>query len=505
MAIVIGRVERGTTITTPGKIWFPQVKDKVFSKVEIVGSDDSTTDISEDVLSINFTWPTIRKGGTGTFNIEVGNPDRKYIDVFAEGDLVKISADFTDGTTQIFEGKTEEPMFGFNDNMMKMILTGMKDPEIAGKKISVNTTNSPANALIESLFTEHFGNQFTFNNIDSAMTAVVTLQDSGKTFLNIIRTILSKVKFDGYIDIDNDIHTFPDTGVVNSNEAFAQGINILNITPSGRDTMATRNSVTVYGAKLEGIIIIKRKKTVAISWDRDEIKREGGIKELIDAQERADGLQADLLNRDKEGSVTTEGIVTIRPGNQINIRVPDANLEGDFFIANYTHNISVIAGWTTSSTISEIIPNFDILFFNSNQLATTQRELDNANDMIETVILDTFDNLTKGSFSDCKVDGGKLILESGKSQGTYTSNTEDAQENFTNVEVRGIANTDFTLAGGVIEASNNGGRDYKIINNFNELTALNSASNNQGRIKITIKSTGSNPNPSVDSIGLLVK
>ncbi len=503
MPISIGRVSRGTTLTRKGKIWLPQVTDKAFPKIEIIrdGGTGQTDDVTVDIFSWNFVWSTIRNGNP-TFNITLSNANRKYKDVYKEGDVIKIYADWTDGTTQIFEAKMEEPRYGFESGF-KIYLNGMKNPELIGKKISVNLTSAQANTAIETLFDEHFPGKFTYTNNSSDMIGQITLQDSGKPFLEIIKGILKKVEYDGYIDVNDDLHTFVDTGVLNSNEAIAQGINILSFPPIGKDTLKKRSRVTIYGAKVENCPIIRTKSSASTTWDRDEIRSEGNIKELDDAQERADGIYAELNDIRQEGQTTTIGLVTLRPGDKIQWRIPDCNVEGEYFIPVYGQSMSIDSGWKTEVDLNKSITTIPLLHFRPLNLLTGQKELDNINDMRNTIILELFNDTTGGSFSDCHISEGKLILNTGVSQGTFTSNVIAVSNSFDKSEVRGESNEDFFFGGSIIEVSNNGGVSYKTASNFKELKTFDS-SNNQGRIKVTIKKSGTYDNPTLESIAMLI-
>ena len=130
--------------------------------------------------------------------------------------------------------------------------------------------------------------------------------------------------------------------------------------------------------------------------------------------------------------------------------------------------------------------------------------LENPNSMKNTLVFLTFDNENDITLlANCGISSGKLILDSGVDEGNMISDAKSNTNNFTSVELRGSANDDFIFGPSVMEVSNNNGTSYKKVNNFKELTTLNSTGK-QGIVKITIKSSDTYPNPTLDSVCLLV-
>ena len=495
---ILGRAIRGTSISRPGKIWLPQLRDIVKPKIEI-----NDRDVTADILEGRFTWTTIRNG-LGMFNIELNNDTRRYLEVFSEGHIVKFIADFTDATTQIFEAKTEEPRYGF-DNGFKVFLNGMKNPELASQKFTKSYRDANADNVLKDVLDTKFGTgTFTYNNLSSDMTTLITAEYEEESIINILKDILERVNFDGYIDVNDDVHTFVDTGVLNSSEAAIQGQNILNITPFGKDTLRQRNIVRLYGASVEDMLIIKTSETTTTSWDREEIVKEGSSTTLGDASERASATLTKLNQLSQQGTIKCSALATLRPGNKIDARVPNANIEGTYFIPQYTHIFSTQKGWTTELTVNKLIVDISSIHFDHKLNEETTKELDNPNAMKNTLILLTFDNENDiASLGSCELSNGKLILTSGVDTGLMTSVKFTNTNNFSSVELRGSSNSDFDLGPSFIEVTNNNGTTYKIVNNFKKLTSLTSTGKD-GIIRVNIKSNATYPNPVLESLGLLV-
>ena len=126
--------------------------------------------------------------------------------------------------------------------------------------------------------------------------------------------------------------------------------------------------------------------------------------------------------------------------------------------------------------------------------------------MNDTLILLTFDNDSQISeLNHVELDSGKLILSSGQTEGTMTSNEFTADENFNDYEIRGITNDDCRLI--EVYVSNDGGEHYKQtgLSSFNNKNTITDTIGKRGRIKVTLKSDADNPTPELDSIELLVK
>ncbi len=494
MPIII-RAIRGTSISRPGKIWIPQLRDTVKAKIEI-----NDIDVTADSLPLtSFTWPTLRNA-LGNFNVTLNNNERKYLEVFEEGHIVKFYADFTDATTQIFEGKMEEPRYGFQTGF-KTIINGMKNPELATEPFTGTFTDASASQVLQDVLNDTFPNTFTFNNLDANMTTAISPAYEEESVISVLKDILERVNFDGYIDVNDDVHTFPDTGVVNVNEAAIQGQNVLAITPFGRDTLRRRNVVRGYGGEVEDCPIINTQNTSTDAWNKTEIINTSSTT-INDLTERVLAKLNLLGTLNQEGGITCSALATLRPGNKIPCRIPNANIEGDYFIPQYTQELSTSGGWKTTILNNKVMLDIPSIHF-EHKLAEEARELNNPNNMKNTLILLTFDNENDISvLSNSIISNGKLIIESGDT-GEMTSNTFININDFTSVEIRGIANDDFLLGPSFIRVSNNSGVDFKTINNFKELTDL-SSTGNKGVIEVTIKSDASFPNPSLDSICLLV-
>ncbi len=491
---IIGRAIRGTSITRPGRIWLPQLRYLVKPKIEI-----NDIDITSDILNANYTWSTLRNG-LGMFNLTLNNDTRRYLEVYNEGDNVKFYGDFIDASTQIFEAKMEEPRYGFTTGFTT-IINGMKNPELATEPFTKSYKNASASSILQDVLNTAFPNTFTFNNVDSTMTTTLTIDFEEQSVVSILKDILERVKFDGYIDINDDVHTFPDTGKINANEAVIQGQNILNISPFGKDTLQRRNIVRSYGAEVEDCPIIITKTTTTDAWNKTEIISSSSTT-LDDVSEDVTSKLNILGTLTQEGGITCSALSTLRPGNRIPCRVPNANIEGQYFIPQYTQIFSTTQGWITNILNNKVLVDISSIHF-EHKLKEETKDLKNPNNMKNTLILLTFDNENDiESLGSVSLSNGELIISSGDT-GLMVSNTFTNVNNFTSVEIRGTPNTDFLQGPSFIEVSNNDGLSWKTISSFKTKTSL-SSTGKKGIIRVTEKSDATYPNPALGSICLLV-
>lgn len=527
---LMGRAIRGTSISRSGLIWLPRLRETVQVQVTLAGRD-----ITSDILNASFTHPTLRNG-LGSCTLSLNNNQRKYANVFKEGDSLILYADFADATTKIFNARIEDPRYGF-DNGFKVFLNGIKNPELAYKKYTRSYSGVTLADALASIFGDSafafgafsvFGSSnYEGGSVDGGGTVdtddvtnpepdpeagtepvedktSITIQYEEEPVISVVRDLLERTDFDGYIDVDNGLNTFADTGRLNTEEAAIQGQNILKISPFGKDTLKRRNIVKVYGATLEECPILKTVIQETTSWDKEEIIKNGEINDLSQASLRVKQKLNDFNALPQEGTITCPAMPTIRPGDRISCRVPDANIEGEYYIPQYTHNFSTTGGWTTTITVSKIPTSLFIIHEEQKTLFEKSRELNNPNGMLNTLILETFDDENNiSSLSDCSLFNGGLVLDSGKDTGVMITNTFSNPRNFSAVELRGTPNTDFSLGPSTIEVSNDNGVTWAVVSGLKTSTDI-SSTGKRGKIRVTIKSNASYPSPTLGSICMLV-
>jgi len=492
------------------RIWLPQVKDEIFYDIEIVDSDSVTHNVKANATNFDITWPTIRGGGLASFTLTLNNNERTYMDVFAKGNLVKFYFDYTDGTTLYKTFKMEGPKYGYQ-NGYKLFLHGRDYPELADKKKVVEdfSTGVVADECITRIKDNHFSGVFTVTGLASAMSAItVYAKYEHISGIKMIQRILERIGYDARIENDDDMTSFVDTGILSTTESLIIGQNIKSVSGFGAQTDDEKNRVFVIGNKVEECPVFKTRSdssSIVATWTKDEIYKNTDIDTLIDAAEVATYMKDDKATLDDSGTVTAVGMATIKPGQLIMCSVPDCKIVGNYFVKEVKHAFNSSDGWRTELAINKTETLTSTFLKEESIRREDERDLDNPNNMSDTVLLFTFNNEDDiFSLSNLNVADGNLNLNSGISAGTMISDEVILDSNFTEYEIRGMHNDDMDLL--EVYVSNNGGASYQQsgLADFNKLQTLTTIGKN-ARIKITLRSDADNPKPVLGSICLLVK
>ncbi len=488
-------------VLKPGGTFLPRKYSPTYEQVTIGG-----TDITADIIGqVTYSRPTIR-GGIGTASLILSNADRKYLTSFSEGDELKIYWDYTDGTTQKWEGEINVPRVGNQEGKWVIVISAKATPLLVDKKISASGADESAYDAIKNIIDNYFSGTFTYTNMSASMTALVTYQHQEALVRTVIADILQQAGYDGYIDFDNDINTFVDTGVENKTEVITCPGNYRGMTPYGRDSNKEKNRVKVKCAIVEEQQIIGFDEDTTIqgtSHIKDEILTRNDITTLAAAQAYATSKLNELKETDPETSVTSWGLDNLNPGDKIPIRIPDAGMNDFFYIKKFAVKLSPIEGISTTVDVANIVPNEYTETLEIKKKVEASVTIDNSNDMDKTLILETFDNQDNIlSLSDSKLEEGDLILSSGVSEGTMISNSFDNGYAITSFEIRAFTNEDC----GACEyyASNDEGVTWVQVGALSTLTTI-SGSGSRIALKVIIKASTGHTNPRIHSISLMVK
>src|SRR3990167_3149938 len=187
---------------------------------EVVISDNTTTD-GNVFINGSFTRRTLRYG-VGNFNINLFNNSGTLNPTYTKAMRIKVYADHVSSnpTNQIFDCRIDSIKHSLvEDNKFIMSLYGRGNPQLVDKHITKDfSSGATAIAAIQNIIDTEFLGIFTYINIDPNMTGTIYGEYINQSGLSVISDILKQVGYDGYIDFNNDIHTFVVSSQKNTRE-----------------------------------------------------------------------------------------------------------------------------------------------------------------------------------------------------------------------------------------------------------------------------------------------
>jgi len=489
------------------RIWLPSDDTNVYSIAKISGND-----ISDYIISMETVRPTLKFGlARATFMLT--NPDRYFIGRYSAGAIATIYSDYTDGSTLKFTGKIETPRFGI-ENGYKCRIFARQTPLLTDKKVNYSVEGIPADEAIIVLTNTHYPDTITLTNISNEMKGLVYGNYDEKSWLEIAKDILQQVEFDGYIDSSNDLHTFAKTGSGTSDEHISEGVNLLAMPGYfGGDSKDERNRVKSYGKVVNSIPILwtsSDTESQSRTWIKDEVVKATNLDTIAELKAHTEGILAGRKDEKEKCRITTIGLKTTLPGQNIPLAIPGCGVNGNYFISEMTDNWSATGSpfWSTNIQINENEATLADLFVQNRKQIDGLRDLDNPNNIESTVILLRFvqeEELTKiEALTDCNLSYQKLMLDTGQTVGTMISNNYINDSKFSQAEIRVEVNDDCNSC--EFYASNDNGESYvkQTLDQIGELITF-SGPNKIARLKIKLISDANNPKPEIISAGLFIK
>lgn len=493
---------------TPFKIWIPQQRDQIFFEVTITDSNGVTTSVKDDLLFLQVIWPTIRKGGIGSFNLRLSSNERKYLDKYVKGNIVSVYIDYTDGTSLYKTFYMEEPRYGYSNGYL-VYIKGRDYPQLADDRITVDFSSGiEAKDAFETIVSDNYSSVVNTTGVSSAMNTTIYGGYELSPPVQIFADILERVGYDGRLESDGTITTFEDTGVLSTTETFILGQNIKSLSGFGTESNKEKNKTLIIGGDLEGCPLLRMKQNTTqqtLTWKKTDVFKKSSIKSLDDAEEVAITKNTENAVLEDSGTGTSLLMATLKPGQQIMCSMPDCKLIGDYFVGKLTLTLSPDEGGKTTLDLNETEDADSSFLIRERERREAERTLDNPNAMTDTLILFDFNNEDGiESLTNLTVENGKLKLVTGQSEGTMISELFTADSNFINYEVRGQYNDDSELL--EVHASNDNAYSYKQIGigDFNDKQVL-TLLNKKGRLKVVLRSNASNSKPELDSVCMLVK
>ncbi len=428
----------GRTKPIPVHIWIPPTYDALY-KVEVIRSDETVDDITKEIIE-----GEVFDGATetiGNFTFTIINSDESKTGIWTGNEIVYLYMDYaTSAVTKRFRGRIEK--VSYPGNVIK--ITGRSESvKLTNITITKIYENIETSVILKELFDE-YATDFTYNNVNTSTTNV-TVNWYQKPFWECVKELCSNAGFDCYIDSDLDCHYFKSGTVKNITEAVVHNSNLLEIEDFADDLSVIKNKVIVYGVEIKGLPLIKTAKddnSINTYGRKELIINDTNITTELQCQERADYELALGLNPKRVGEVTSIGLATIQPGEQIRISAPESNLPPAFYkIISYQHKFSGFH--TTTLTLEKSAQKISTIV---KERMVIEKELVKIPNPFEMEYSWNFDFLTdSGTHTNTEIRDGVLKVVSGQSSGTWTSDLLELDNWLAKVESRingsGLART----------------------------------------------------------------
>lgn len=475
-----------------------------------------TTD-GNRVIQATGTMRSLRYG-INDFSMVLYNNDAYFNQLLLKATLIRCYADHTDPanppTNEVFCGRLTSKKYSLSpENDRYMSIYGMNAPQLARQHITISFTNAPANSALAAVIDTFFNGIFTYAGISPDMTESVTGEYIGMLAIDVISDILKQAGADGYIDFDNDIHTWLEGTNINENESIIYGDNMMPYGEVGKDFIDERNRVTVYGGGNENTMLIRTKNNEELqaeSWISSEIITASNLTTIAATEQKA---TVELLFREQtpqRGQLSAwAGLPTLLPAQSFMCSDQYADINENNNAVTITHNFFTKGEWITTVDINRIDRSVNTDVRDTQQVVSNLNTL-NINDMSDTILLLTFEDTTNiQSLGGLQISNSQLSIESGNSQGTLTTVAIALSENITSFEMRGTPNDDCAIS--YFQISTDGGQSglqptdtqYNLIGDLSTLFTV--AAGSSIVITITLVANATYPLPVLANFVSLVK
>lgn len=491
---------RDTTRRTPGFIFLPQKQYRVSWKVQITNGS-TVTNVTGYVISINIDW---NLGRLATCNIVLSNPKGKWLNLWDGGETVDVFGEYQDvtPTNKLFSGKIDNPYFTFGSDGYKMVIECRQTPELADKKIIEQFDNATVDDAIKSVIDNNYSGIVTYNNVNTT-TETYTGNFQHISGIDAINTLANKANMDLYIDTDNDIHLFEKDSINNSTESVTTNNNLIAVSKFGKDTTKIFNRVIAYGREEQNIILLKTEEDSASQadlWVKDIIEQGNSIDTMTEIQEKANVVLANSTNIKEDGALSSLGLPTIKPGENLLMQIPYCGIEGYKNIRGFTQTLSP-SGFFTSLQIEEIQDTTAEIFRERIEAEDRLKVFSNLNGMTDSYTVYFNETPSAVILTNVEIVDETVKLKSGETNGTCIFNGLTTDNNITQCELRISTNfPNHELS--TFDVTNDGGVTYERVSVGSLHTFLSTGNRLSFRITFIGDSTH---DPTFDMVCILYK
>ena len=504
-------------------IFLPPNRYNIELKVNVVTASNGTIDLMSYnnipfVMNISTTGRSLRKG-YGEATVILQNAQGTFNKIITGGETIDIIAEYTDGTpsNNIFPGKIDGTFKMFDmSNGFQMKLVCRQVPEVQDKLISEKAEDLVAHSFITQIIDNNFDGILTTTNMSTGMVTLLNRNYVFKPGSKVVTEVFDKAGFTGYIDENNDIHSWSLTDPEkNSVEYIAWGINCNAVMPFGTDLRKTKNNIIVTGDRAEGgsnLFYIWSKKdsdNISTYWQKDILLNDNSLTEQTSIENDTD-LSYDMWVRTDQvgGMNSVYGLETLKPGQAIRCQIPYCEIKDWFIINELTHNITPTNGsWTTSVRIERFGTNLiDLLKVRDEKTRGNILASLNPNGMVGGFLI-TFNEASEQVIhNNTEIVNGELVLQTGFGTGDATTILKNVDEDITKVEVR-LVGSDLGSTTVDVTVDNEESYDENVgVNTLNSFAVTSTSANKKRlRFKINLVVDSDNPTPTVQTALCLFK
>lgn len=465
------------------------------------------TEVKSDAIRMTYTDMVT----TGTSFVEaVLRNDGTYSDLWAGGEKVELYADFVNGTTQKFEGYLIAP-----DPIMTkfpQVKIFAQDYGVEAQRLKITRapgTETDIGEIAKSLITDKQAEGYlvghTTNNINVNTGFTANPSWSGVPLWQCIKDLALKYgrnQYDFNCDFSKDWNFFKKGSRLSDAYPVFYGGNIRTV-PKVNDGIRKKiNSVVVHGAKQEGVPVYASAEDIPDQkniFAMDDIIRNTGLTTYDQCKSEADTILAVKKLTGKNGTVVINGEIGMQAGFKYFFSHPFIPLHGYYVVSEIKH--VVMGTYSSSLKFYEVLPlrsGSIAIFERIKEREDMERDIENKYDMKDT-ITETFETDISGTYTNVEVSSSRLVLQSGKTTGTWISPTLDLDYNAKSVHLL-VNGSNYEIS--EIYASSDSGKEgtWELVQpneKGNLTTKLNGL-----RLKIDLKSDANHLNPSIESVSL---
>jgi len=427
----------------PGYIYLPKYNYIASWKITVTDPVTSQVwDLTSYYMDLSITWGL---KSLAYCNINLSNDTGRWLDIWDGGETVEVWAEYADTATpsiSMFKGKLDSILFNYGSNGYTAIVKARQVPELADIKFINQFDNALCSDATVAIVEGDYSDYVTTNNVN-ATTQTITTNFSNMSGIQAFGTLADKSNSDIYIDLDDDVNLFEKESVINTEEYIAQGLNLLSLNNYGVNNATIFNKVVVYGKEDNNIILIKTEEDITSQtnlWRKDLIITDNALSTMGEVQDKADIELANGISTEPEGRAICLGMISLRPGDMINVSAPYVGANGPHKVSTFTHTFSVGGGFTTSIALSKRSNNLDILFKNRIDAEQRLRPFGNLNSMDNSYTVYFDEDPSEVTHSNTEIVDNKLQLVSGENSGTALFNTFNSDTIITQCELRVMSN-----------------------------------------------------------------
>ena len=313
-------------------------------------------------VSEYFKGGSVGIGSNTTFDIAdimLTNKDGVLTREFEQNDIMKIYADFDDASTQIFEGRTNEPMYIMNSSVgfaLGLDASGYaSDASVKVNEVyeSGITVSDCFKELRDEYLPHHSSDNTNIVDIDTTVYPAWSERPLINCFEDLMIWMDNNYFF--YCDFNKKWHVFEKGSRTCYTEAAIYGDNMKKCELGDGDFSAKRNRVTVYGQELEGIPMMYTAEDEDMQttdgFIKGEVMTNNNLLTSSTVKDHAIAHLARLKTLEQHGTVNCLGMPTLRPGYRLLTINPYCNVSDYRNVVDVTHNIGM--GFYTDITVAE--------------------------------------------------------------------------------------------------------------------------------------------------------